>query len=292
MKIAITTPTGQVGSKVVAKLLGQGADLTLLIRDPNKLEPDVRHRVKIAQGEQQDSGFVTRATEGMDALFWVSPNDPTTQDVREWYEQLGSSVAQATEANMIPFVVVLSSAGAQLPHAGPVSGIGQIEEHLNATAANVVYLRPGYFMENALMQLDAIRAQNAFYGIEPPDLPMPHIATKDIAAVAAETLLKRAETGKIIRGLHGPADLTYGQIAQILGNAAGRPIQYVQISPEQARKSYLEMGLSPAFADAYVEMGTAFSKPGGIAEPRTAATTTPTTLEEWAKQEFVPALKG
>jgi len=62
--------------------------------------------------------------------------------VQGWHERLGASVAQAVQANNIPFVVHLSSAGAQLPKAGPVSGLGQIETHLNSIAANIVNLRP------------------------------------------------------------------------------------------------------------------------------------------------------
>lgn len=292
MAIAITTPTGNIGSKVVSLLLEQGADLTLLLRNPNKLDPAVRSRVKIHQGEQQDAEFVRRATEGAEASFWVSPDDTSTDDVHGRYEELGRSAAEAVKANGIPYVVVISSAGAHLPHAGPISGIGQVENHLKTTDANIVFLRPSYFMENTLMQLDAIRHQNSLYGIEPNDLPYSHIATQDIAAVAARLLQNRTWTGKAVRGLHGPEDLTYQQIAQTLGDAAGRPIQYVQISAEQAKKSYLEMGMSEAFADSYIEMGTAFSKPDQIEESRTPETTTPTTLAEWAKAEFVPALNA
>ena len=88
MAIAITTPTGNIGSKVVSLLLEQGADLTLLLRNPNKLDPAVRSRVKIHQGEQQDAEFVRRATEGAEASFWVSPDDTSTDDVHGRYEEL------------------------------------------------------------------------------------------------------------------------------------------------------------------------------------------------------------
>jgi len=46
MAIAITTPTGNVGSKAVSLLLEQGAALTLLLRNPDELDPAVRNRVK------------------------------------------------------------------------------------------------------------------------------------------------------------------------------------------------------------------------------------------------------
>src|SRR5262249_15768700 len=157
MAVAITAPTGNIGSRLVRLLLDAGADLTLLLRNPNKLDASLRERVSLQQGELQDPAFVQRATQGAEALFWVTPNDPTASDLRAWYDRLGENAATAVRANRIPYVVNISSAGAQLPHAGPVSGLGQIEQHLNATDAHIVHLRPGYFMENVLMQLDAIR---------------------------------------------------------------------------------------------------------------------------------------
>src|ERR1041385_7674570 len=131
MSIAITAPTGYIGSRLVRLLLDAGADLTLLLRNPDKLEPAVRSRVKVEQGELQDPAFVQRATQGAEALFWLTPNDPATPDLRAWYDQLGESAASAVQANAIPSVVNISSAGAQLPNAGPISGLGQVERHLN-----------------------------------------------------------------------------------------------------------------------------------------------------------------
>jgi uncharacterized protein YbjT (DUF2867 family) len=290
MNIAITTPTGHIGSRLVRLLLDAGADLTLLLRNPDKLDASLRERVNIQQGEQQDRDFVQRATQGADALFWVTPNDMTVSDLRAWYDRLGESAAAAVEANRIPYVVNLSSAGAQLPNAGPISGLGLVEQHLNKTDANLVHLRPGFFMENTLQHLETIRHQNAFFQPSPGDVPAPHIATHDIADVAAKLLLQRDWSGKRIRGLHGPADLTYNEIARILSEATGRTINYVTISPEETRQIYLGLGFSPAIVQGYLDMDAAASQPGAIAEPRTPETTTPTTFHQWAREELKPLL--
>jgi uncharacterized protein YbjT (DUF2867 family) len=79
-------------------------------------------------------------------------------------------------------------------------------------------------MENTLMQLEAIRHQNALFSPAPGDVSYPHIATHDIADVAARLLLQRDWSGKRIRGLHGPEDLTYNEVAQILSEATGHVI--------------------------------------------------------------------
>jgi uncharacterized protein YbjT (DUF2867 family) len=290
MKIAITTPTGNIGSQLVRHLLDAGADLTLLLRNPDRLDASVRERVTVQQGTQEDGDFVRRATEGVEALFWATPSDTTTTDLRGWYDRQGESAASAVQANRIPYVVNISSAGAQLPNAGPVSGLGLIERHLNGTDANIIHLRPGYFMENTLMQLDAIQHQNAIFQPAPGDIPFPHIATRDIAAVAAELLLRRDWEGKHIRGLHGPAHLTFNEVAQILSEATGRSIAYVTLPPEEARQAFMGLGLSPAFAQGYLDMEASLAQPGALAEPRTPETTTPTTYFQWASEVLKPLL--
>jgi uncharacterized protein YbjT (DUF2867 family) len=290
MSIAITAPTGNIGSRLVRLLLDAGADLTLLLRDPNKLDPALRERVQTRQGELQDRAFVERATQGADTLFWVNPNDPTTPDLHAWYDRLGENAAAAVQANHIPYVVHISSAGAQLPNAGPVSGLGQVERHLNTTDANIVHLRPGFFMENTLMQLDAIRHQNAMFSPAPGDVPVPHIATRDIADAASRLLLHTDWNGKAIHGLHGPADLTFNEVTQILSEATGRTIRYVHLTQEDARQAFLGMGFSPAFVQGYLDLESAVTQPGAIAEPRTPETTTPTPFHQWAVEVLKPLL--
>src|SRR5262249_42242962 len=88
------------------------------------------------------------------------------------------------------YVVNTSSAGAQLDNAGPISGLGTIERRLNEVAENVIHLRPGFFMENFLQQLESMKRDGASYDLIPGDIPYPFIATQDISDVAAALLLE------------------------------------------------------------------------------------------------------
>ena len=118
------------------------------------------------------------------------------------------------------------------------------------------------------------------------------IATRDIADAAAPALLNRNWQGKRTRGLLGPADLTFNEVAHTLSEVTGRTIHYVAISPEQARQVFLGMGMGPAFVEGYLDMQAALSQPGAIAKSRTPETTTPTTLYQWASEVLKPLLNG
>jgi uncharacterized protein YbjT (DUF2867 family) len=290
MSIVIATPTGNIGHGIVERLLGAGEPLTLLARHPEKLPESVRQHATVQQGSLLDAAFVARATKGADALFWLTPGDITTPDPPAYYDAIAKSVAGAVQANRIPYVVNLSSTGAhQESGFGPISMLGSVEQAIDGVAQNVVHLRPGYFFENFLMQVEPIRTANSVFGSTAPDAVIPMIATRDIAEVAARLLKERKGSGRQIYGLHGPADLGFAEATTIIGEAIGRKLTYVPISAEQARQTLLSFGASPAVADLYIEMEEGFNtlKP---AEPRTPETTTPTTLAQWAREVLGPAV--
>ncbi|MDQ2799101.1 MAG: NAD(P)H-binding protein, partial [Armatimonadota bacterium] len=154
MSIAITTPTGHIGSRVTRRLFDAGEDLTLLVRSPEKLPADIREKARLEVGDLTDADFVARATKGAESLFWLTFVPFTAPDPRGAAAHFASVAANAVRANRIPYVVNLSSFGAH--HAtgyGPVSNMQMVENALNDAGENVLHLRPGSFMENYLMQL-------------------------------------------------------------------------------------------------------------------------------------------
>lgn len=292
MSIVITTPTGNIGSRALQQLLKAGADVSVIVRQPEKLSDSIRSRIKIYQGSLTDADLVTKAFQGANAVLWITPPDFTHPDVAAYHSEMGSVVATAIKESKIPYVVNISSAGAQLDNAGPVSGLGIVERRLNEVAENVVHLRPGFFMENYLLELESIKRDGAVYSLIPGDMPYPMIATQDIGDVAAELLLKTGWSGRSTRGLLGPADLTFANAAKILSDSIGKPVKHVQITPDQAYQTFLSIGASPGFAKAFVEMYQALAQPGAVAELRTRQTTTTTTLSEWSDTVFRPLVAG
>jgi uncharacterized protein YbjT (DUF2867 family) len=288
MSIVITTPTGNIGGRALQQLLKAGVDVSVIVRQPEKLSDSIRGQIKIHQGSLTDAGLVSKAFKGAKAALWVTPPSLTHPDVAAYHREMGAVAATAIKESKIPYVVNVSSAGAQLENAGPISGLRDIELRLNEAAENVVHLRPGFFMENFLQQIETIKNDGAIYQPLPGDMPYPIISTQDIGDVAAQLSIERNWSGHQTRGLHGPADLTFAGATKILGESIGKPIKYVQIAPDQAYQAFLGMGASPGFAKALVEMYQALSRPDAIAEPRTSETTTTTTLREWSDKVFRP----
>ena len=294
MPLAITTPTGHIGSALVRRLLDAGrTDLRLLLRDASRLDADVRDAVETREGVLQDAAYVRDATRDADALFWLSPNDWTTDSLFGWYETLGRSAAGAVEANGIGHVVHLSSEGAQDRDGhGPVSGLGRIEDALDATAAAVRHLRPGFFFENFEAQIPAIQNAGAVFFPMPPSTTTGMIATADIAAVAADLLLDRSWTGKASVLLQGPRDLSYAEAAEILSDALGREVGVQQVPPDALGQQLDGMGATPEWVDGLVTLYTSIGTDGYRDEGRTPESTTPTELGDWARRSLRPMVEA
>ena len=292
MPLAITTPTGHIGSALVRRLLDAGrTDLRLLLRDASRLDADVREAVETREGVLQDAETVRAATEGVDALFWLSPNDWTTDSLFGWYEALGRSAANAVEANGIGHVVDLSSEGAQDRDGhGPVSGLGRIEDALNATDAAVRHLRPGFFFENFEAQIPAIQNAGAVFFPMPPSTTTGMIATADIAARAADFLLDLSWSGTDTVLLQGPRDLSYAEAAEILTDALGRDVGARQVPPDALGQQLAGMGATPEWVDGMVTLYTSIGTEDYSDQARTPASTTPTELGDWARRSLRPML--
>lgn len=292
MKIAVTTPAGHVGNAVTDFLLDFGGDITvtLLGRRPDKLRAFADRGAEIVVGPQDDADYLIKATRGVDALFWVTPPGYGSDDLRAFQNRLGRVAAKAIGANKIARVVNLSSVGAQLNlGVGPIGGLHDVEELLNDACANVTHLRPGFFFENLLWQMDSIRNWGRISLPVSGTKGYPMIATRDIGRVAATRLIGSTWTGHSVRELHGPADLSFKEVAQTLGEVLGRKIVYIKCDRQEMRDNLLHAGMSENSADLMLEMYDAVEN-GRLrtTQPRSEETTTSTTLAEFAREVILP----
>ncbi len=292
MKIAVTTPTGHVGSTVVDFLLefGGGIRVTMLGRRPTKLKESLRRGAEMAVGSQDDADYLIKATYGADALFWATPPGYGSDNVRAFQNRLGKAAARAIRANGIPRVVNLSSIGAESSSGvGPVNGLHDVEDMLDEASTNITHLRPGFFFENLLWQLDSIRRGNKISMPISGSRRFPMIASRDVGRVAAARLASRGWVGHFISELHGPADFSMDEVADVLSHALGRKIAYSKCSPQEARRALIENAVSENAADLMIELYDALDT-GRLRpqEPRSPRTTTSTTLAEFARDVMHP----
>jgi uncharacterized protein YbjT (DUF2867 family) len=284
--IVVTGASGNIGRRLAETLLLGHRKVRVAARHEERLRPLAAHGAEVAAGDLHDAGYCRRLFEGAHAAFTMLPPEAATHDLRGQQNRISEGIAYGLRANRVPYVVNLSSIGAEVPYGtGPIAGLHDHEERLDRLdAANLVHLRPASFMENHLAAIPAIHARGVYPGTLRGDLPRAMIATADIAQEAARLLAGLEFEDKSTRELLGARDYTMAEATRILGAAIGKPdLAYVQVTDEQARAAMIAQGLPAHIADLLLEMHRAINS-GKVrsAEPRLPENTTPTALEDWA----------
>ncbi|KHD89226.1 MAG: nucleoside-diphosphate sugar epimerase [Bdellovibrio sp. ArHS] len=289
--ILVIGATGHIGSKIVTHLLAHGQKVRCVARHfPNKED---FQGAELAQGDANNVGFLMEAMRGCSAIFTLIPPNPQAEEVRFYQNKFGEVIAEAIEEAGIKKVVNLSSVGADLESGtGPILGLHDQEERLSEiTHADIMHLRCTYFMENLIAGLPSIIGMNRMFGTINGEVPIPMVATRDIAARAAFLLMNPDFKSHNVEYLLGERDISMNEAAKILGRAIGHDdLEYVEVPPQEMRNYYIGAGLTEDWADVYLEMEEAFGN-GTIAGTfqRDKVNTTATSLEEFARTTFADA---
>lgn len=291
----ITGATGNTGKVVATQLLAAGEKVVAVGRNEERLQPLARQGAEPLAADITDKAALSRAFSGARAVYLMIPPDMASLDYVAYQQRVVGALVEAVKQSEVKYAVTLSSVGADKPQGtGPISSLRHLEQELNAVAGlNVLHIRAGYFMENTLGQAGAIRALGKAVGPVRGDLKLPMIATHDIGVAAAEALQKLNFSGKQTRELLGQRDLDYNEVAAVIGKAIGKPgLSYVQLSDEQARPAFLQLGFSASVLDGLLEMSAALNS-GYIhaLEKRSQQNTTPTSYENFVAQQFVPLFR-
>jgi uncharacterized protein YbjT (DUF2867 family) len=292
VKIALTTPTGHIGSQLANILLDRGAEITVIARHPQKVKNLAERGARVVSGELSDGAVVANAIQGADALFWVMPPAYTSSDPLGEARRFASAGARALSRDPAIHAVLLSSIGADRPSGtGPIVGLHDAEAIFRAVAKNVTALRPNYFMENVFNSLPTIVSDGNIYTSAGGSVTAPQIATRDIAEIAADVLLADGNGYRVI-DLAGPEDFSLDREAEIISREIGRPIQVVTVPGEKMAVGMQQGGISPQMSKLFIEMEHAFSE--GLTrdvhgdERRIGKTT----YQQFVREVFVPAYKN
>ena len=290
---AVLGASGNTGQVVAKNLLARGQRVRVVGRNSAHLQPLADQGAEIFIGDVTDGKALTKVFKSVESAYVMIPPNITSNDVRGFQERTSDAIATAVRTANVKNVVALSSIGAdKASGTGPVVGLHNLEQKLNQIdGLNVLHLRAGYFMENTLPQVGAIRMTGNVATPLRPDLKISMIATRDIGAAAADALLGLTSHGKQTQELLGPRDLAYTEVASIIGKAIGKPgLGYIQMPNDRMRAALIQMGMSENFVGLLLEMTAAMNSGHMRAlEPRTARNTTRTSYEAFVAEQFLPA---
>jgi len=230
--ILVTGATGRVGRLVVDELLRAGAPVRALTRRP--VDAALPADVEVVAGDLTVPTSLDVALDGAAAVFLLWTAAPAT----------APAVVERLAAHPSPHPrrVVYLSAPHQTPHPffqqpNPMRDLHvEIERLLAAARLEVTVLRPGMFASNArhwwgpqIRNGDVVRWPYADAETAPLD-------ERDIASVAARTLLDGHYAGGDYV-LTGPESLSQSAQVHAIGDAIGRPLRFEELSPDEFRNN-------------------------------------------------------
>lgn len=251
MMILVTGAAGTTGSEVVRLLAGKGIRVRALVRNPDKAKLFHGPGVETAVADLEKPATLDPALKGVDKVFLVSSTDPRVGLLH------GNLIESAKRAG-VKQIVRLSALGAA-PNAPSqlLKWHGEVDERLSRSGLSYVILRAHFFMQNLLASRAGIQSEGKLYAPAKEGKISP-IDARDISAVAAAVLTSEGHSGRIYE-LTGPEALTHAKIAEKIGEAIGRPVQYVDVPPDAAREGMIAAGYPAWLAEALVELYSYFA---------------------------------
>ncbi|MFJ2741687.1 NAD(P)H-binding protein [Streptomyces sp. NPDC087440] len=268
MTILVTGATGTVGRLLVDELLAAGQQVRALTRNPDK--------AALPQGVEVVAGDITGPAAELEAAFRGVRAVHLITSAGDSYQPLpdpAGLVALAVASGVTRFTLLGSPVGQEAEAAVKDSGVAW------------TVLQPVEFMSNALGWAESIRSEGVVR--EPFGSSLSALVHEaDIAAVAAVALTQDGHAGKEYP-VTGPEALTIPQKVATIAEAAGRPVEYVELSEAEARKGWQEAGyFSEEDIEFFVLMGTNPPEIGYTVQPTVEQVTgrPARTFAQWAKE--------
>jgi uncharacterized protein YbjT (DUF2867 family) len=284
--------TGNTGSAAVKTLLAKGATVRAVGRDVAKIQQVLGNSVEAFAADIYDSASLAKSFEGADGAYVMIPPRLKEPELLASGAKMSDSITAALKASAVKKVVALSSIGAQhSAKTGPILAVHDLEQKLaTIEGKDFLILRPAAFMENFLMLTSLIKTMGFMAGGIKGNVKMPIIAARDIGEVAANELLNGTFSGREVRELLGQRDISFDEAAQAIGAAIGKPkLSYQNFPSFMVEQALKQMGLPNKTASLMTEMSDAAND--GLlnpTQPRSEKNTTPTSIETWAAEVFLP----
>jgi uncharacterized protein YbjT (DUF2867 family) len=286
--ILVTTPTGRIGRQLVRRLLERDTAIRVIVRDPARLDPDVRTRLDVVVGTHDDPAVLDAAMQGVSSLFWLVPPNAKAANTKTHYLRFARVAAHAIRQHAVPRVVAVSSAGHSWPKpAGVLSAAFAMDDELARTGAAYRALSAPFFMDNLLGQANSIREHGVIAFANAANRPLATVATRDIADTAAALLADPRWSGQENVPVFGPDRLTPNGMTKVIADELGRAVSFRQLTFEQMASALRARGATAGVVEDMLE--TTLAVDAGIYDAdQNTASPGPTDFRSWCREVLRP----
>jgi NAD(P)H dehydrogenase (quinone) len=261
--LLVTGASGQLGRSVINHLLDTfkvpAARIIATTRTPANLADLAARGVDVREADFDDQASLAKAFKGADRALVISTNELAIQGKRR--EQQLAAVAAAKQAGVAHLLYT------SLPNPEPGSPIIFAPDHydteqaIKATGIPYTILRNSWYDENLFMSLPQTLASGHWY-TSAGDGRISYCARDDMAAAIAGALASGAKESTTYT-LTGPKAYTVAEVAALVTEVTGKPIQVIQLSDDALTDGMKAAGLPEPIARLLVSFDAA-TRVGGL----------------------------
>ncbi|MEV4757613.1 NAD(P)H-binding protein [Micromonospora sp. NPDC049559] len=278
MTVWIEGATGKVGRRVVAALATAGIPVRAASRHPGEPSPGVTP----VRFDWYDPTTWSGALGDADTLF-LKGLDSDDDNSGDMFARLLDSAPNARR------VVLMTAMGVDR---SPVDAPRHVLERVVRNSGKAwTILRPNWLMQNfdedEWVYARAIREENELYAGS-GDRVVSFVDTRDVADATVTVLTEDGHDGQGYT-LTGPEAVTFGEVAEVLSRASGRPIRHVDADLTAHRAHFARSGRPDAWVDHMMHLFVLVR--AGVFSAvtddfRRLTGNPPRTLEAYAKEAF------
>jgi NAD(P)H dehydrogenase (quinone) len=231
-KVLVLGASGDQGLPLLDCLLAAGFRTTAGVRRADAMQQTRHAGVAVTHADLMDEESLVRAFDGQDALAMHLPFEFDRARAAGFGERIGSA-ARRSGLSKIVFNTSCFVADTD-QDLSAMDGRRDIERSIAASGADHVVIRPVVFMDNMIRiwSKPSIVNQSIFAYPAAPTLKINWICLEDVSAYVVSALGNddlRAETITV----GGPETLVGDEVAERLSVAAGRPIRFQSLTPDE-----------------------------------------------------------
>jgi uncharacterized protein YbjT (DUF2867 family) len=222
--ILITGAPRSTGSALLGLLEERGAPVRAMVRSEASAERLGSAPSSVAVADFDDPDALRSVLDGVRRAYLVTPSSPDAEPQQIRFAELGADAG-------VEHLVKLSQLGAD--ERSPVRFLryhGAVERRIRELGLAHTCLRPNLYFQGLLNFAHSIAGEGRFYA-PVGDARVSAVDVRDIAAMAAVALTEPGHAGETYT-ITGPAAITHAEIADAIGAAIGRRVDFVNVPPE------------------------------------------------------------
>jgi uncharacterized protein YbjT (DUF2867 family) len=282
--ILVTGATGLSGSAVIREFARQAEPVRALVRNRAKARMfETLSTVEVVEGDMLRPEVLGAALEGVERVLMISSAGERLFETQRTFIDASK---KAGVRHIVKFSGAEAGIGFNPKHFRTTRLHEEIERYLERSGLAWTHLRPSQFMQFYFPSAPAMNLTANALSLPMGNARLSPVDVEDIAKIAFKLLRNGGHESRSYN-ITGPESLTMTEFAERISQAAGKTIQYVDITLEEYRRAMLVAGASPERVDAFVELWSErrkYSKSKIDLSTHEAFGVQPTTFAEFASR--------